>query len=123
MPLTVLLNVFVCSPIPTHYNILAIARVKDPHSIKCIDENALGLSTRALHIITDWFLLPVPITIIWRLQMPLTRKIRLILIFCVGFISSVASIMRNVLIERLGGDLTCKSSILIHCTVKVLTVT
>lgn len=121
MPACVLLNIFACSPIPTYYNLIAIAKVGDPHTIKCIDENALGLATRSLHIITDWFLLPVPIIIIWRLQMPLSRKIRLIAVFCVGFISSVASIMRNVLTERIGDDFTCKSLCLKHLALKRLT--
>ena len=74
-----------------------------PAAIGCV----LYLS---INIITDWFLLPVPLIIIWRLQIPLSWKIRLILVFCMSFISSIASIIRNILLGRIGGDVTCKSA-------------
>ena len=123
LPVTVLLNVFACIPIPAYYTLQGIANVKDPRTIRCISQDGLGYATRALHIITDWFLLPVPLIIIWRLQMPWSRKIRLMAVFCIGFISSVASIMRNVLTERLGSDITCKllvSSLRGHETYQIL---
>lgn len=104
MPICVFLNIFPCSPIATYFTLQSIAEVADPKTIKCLDQNAISLATRYLHIITDWLLLPVPLIIIWRLQMPVSRKVRLMLVFCVGLISSVASIIRNVLTERLVTD-------------------
>lgn len=86
--------------------------MRDPRTIKCLDENVISLAPRIIHIVTDWLLLPVPLIIIWRLQMPLARKLRLMLVFCVGLISSVASIMRNILSKRVTTDLTCKSPLL-----------
>lgn len=108
-PICVFLNVFTCKPFATAFTLQAIAKVQDPRTIKCLNTEAISLSTRYLHIITDWLLLPVPLIIIWRLQMPFPRKIRLMLVFCVGFVSSVASIVRNALVSRATLDITCKS--------------
>ena len=108
MPICTLANVFACSPIPAFYNLQFIGKSSDPRKIKCFDELSFGYASRTLHIFTDWLLLPVPLIIIARLQMSLSRKIRLMAIFCVGFVSSLASIMRNILIARIGGDATCE---------------
>lgn len=86
----------------------AIAEVPDPRTIKCLDASAVYTATRVLHILTDWFLLPIPLIIIWQLKMSLGRKIRLMSIFSVGFISTVASIVAFVLNSRLGPDVTCE---------------
>lgn len=116
-----LINFFICSTIQTSFTLQSWAEVSDPHSIKCLDQKAIGFATRALHIITDWFLLPVPLIIIWRLQMPLSRKIRLMVVFSIGVVSSVASIVRNVLTERIGSDITSESSQTRNCKHRSLT--
>lgn len=100
-PACVFFNIFPCSPIAAYFSLQSIAQVADPRTIKCLDQEAIGLATRYVHIITDWLLLPVPLIVIFKLQMPLGKKIRLMLVFCVGFISSLASIIRNVLTVRL----------------------
>ena len=113
MPISVFLNVFPCSLIATYFTLQSIAAVPHPRTTKCLDQNAISLATRILHIVTDWLLLAVPLIIIWRLQMPLSRKLRLMLVFTVGIVSSVATIIRNVLTQRLTNgataDSTCKS--------------
>ncbi|KAI4217985.1 MAG: hypothetical protein L6R36_009180 [Xanthoria steineri] len=110
MPICVLLNIFPCSPIATYFTLQSIARVPDPKTIRCLNQDAISLATRYSHIVTDWLLLPVPLIIIYRLQMPVGRKIRLMLVFCLGFISSAASIVRNVLVTRQTNqfDVTCE---------------
>ena len=99
LPICVLLNIFPCSPIATYFSLQAIARVPDGQTIRCLDRDAINFTTttRYVHIVTDWLLLPVPLIIIYKLQMPVGKKVRLMLVFCLGFISSVASIIRNVL--------------------------
>lgn len=108
-PICVSLNIFTCKPFATGFTLQAIAKVQDPRKIKCLNADAISLSTRYFHIVTDWLLLPVPLIIIWRLQMPLPRKIRLMLVFLVGLVSSFASIVRNVLVSETKLDYTCKS--------------
>lgn len=107
LPVCVFLDTFACSPGGVVFSLQAIAKVPDPGTIKCLNFRSISVATRTLHIVTDWLLLPVPIIILWQLQMPLSRKIRLTLIFCVGVISSIASIMRNILVDRVTPDLTC----------------
>lgn len=87
-----------------------MAQVPDRKTIRCLDQDAISLATRYSHIVTDWLLLPVPLIIIYRLQMPVGKKVRLMLVFCLGFISSVASIVRNVLVTRETSpfDVTCE---------------
>lgn len=109
MLICVFLNIFSCSPVVVFFSLKYIGKMKNPQTIKCLNGNAISLFPRIAHIVTDWLLLPVPIIIIWRLQMPLARKLRLMFVFCIGLISSIASIMRNILSERVTTDLTCKS--------------
>ena len=80
-----------------------------------LDQEAIGLATRYVHIVTDWLFLPVPLIVIFKLQMPLGKKFRLILVFCVGFISSLASIIRNILTVRLESRLNITYKSLAPC--------
>lgn len=108
LPICVLTAVFNCNLIPAYFTLQAIAKVPNPCTIRCLNQDQLGLATRSVHIIIDLLLLPVPLIITARLQMPLGRKIRLMFVFIIGFISSVASIMRNILYQRVGPDATCE---------------
>ena len=99
---------FACSPVATTYTLQAVASIANPRTIRCLDQNAISLATRTVHIVTDWLLLPVPLIIIYRLQMPLKRKLRLGFVFCLGLISSIATIVRNVLITKVTTDMTCE---------------
>ena len=100
-------SVCACRPILAGFKLQAVADVSDPRTIKCANSTQLSLATRTAHILTDWLLLPVPIIIIWRLQMPLSKKIRFMMAFCLGLVSSVATVVRNVLTTRQNADLTC----------------
>lgn len=93
------------------YSLKAVAKVADPHTIKCLNGDQIGQATRYLHIITDWLLIPVPLIIIWRTQMPLSKRLRLMSVFAVGLVSSLASITRNVLIAAPKPDFTCEYSL------------
>ncbi|KAL8703985.1 MAG: hypothetical protein Q9201_002855 [Fulgogasparrea decipioides] len=101
LPICVSLNAFTCVPVATWYSLQAIAKVNRPmKDIKCLDKDAISIATRNLHIITDWLLIPVPLIIIWRTKMKLQKKLRLMSVFAVGLVSSVASIARNILIAK-----------------------
>jgi hypothetical protein len=111
MPICIFFSIFSCSPTAVFFSLQYIGKMRDPRTIKCLNQDAISLAPRIIHIVTDWLLLPVPLIIIWQLQMPLARKLRLMIVFSVGLISSVASIMRNILSKRVTTDLTCKSPI------------
>ena len=62
-----------------------------------------------LHVMFDLFLLPVPLIVIWRLQMALSQRIRLVFLFSIGLLSMVGAIMRAARIKANKGDTFCKS--------------
>lgn len=106
----VFLNTLTCIPLTAQYSLQAIAKISKPRAtIKCLNINAVSLATRNLHIISDLLLIPVPLIIIWRTQMKIWKKLRIMSVFGIGLISSAASIVRNVLTSRQILDLTCKS--------------
>lgn len=108
MPVCVFLTTFSCSPTAAVLSPKYTGTMSTSNNSICLNEGAVGLFTRIFHVVTDCFLLPIPLVIIRRLHMPLVRKMRLMFVFCIGLISSVASIVRIILSERVTADLTCK---------------
>ena len=108
MAFSVLVNIFVCVPVPTHYSLRAFAST-DPSSIKCLDQSAVQLALRDLHIATDIALLFVPLIVLYKMKMPLRQKLRLGILFCFGLMTCVSSIMRNFVSQSSPSDFTCKN--------------
>lgn len=106
MPTLTLIDILQCRPVRASYSLPYLASMEDPRQVKCISRRAFSLTARSLHILTDCALLCVPIFIIVQLQMPLSRKCRLSAIFAVGGMSTIASIVRNVLIDNPMEDAT-----------------
>lgn len=109
MPICVFITTFSCSPIVAMSSPQYTGTIGTPRTTVCLDEDAVGHFTRIAHVVTDWLLLPVPLIVVRRLRMPLARKVRLMFVFCIGLMSSVASIVRIILSQRVTTDLTCKS--------------
>jgi len=103
---TVFVNIFQCSPVTPFFSIIALGKMEDPADLICINVNAVSLSFRALHICTDWMLLSVPIIIIYRLNVSMTIKLRLALVFGIGAMSSIATIVRETIIFNDNPDVT-----------------
>lgn len=53
---------------------------------KCGDRSTFWLTTGLLNIITDLFVLSLPIPMVWKLQVPRANKIALLIIFGLGFL-------------------------------------
>lgn len=106
MPTLTLIDVVQCRPIGASYSLRYLASMKDPRQVKCINRHAFGLTARALHILTDCALMCVPIFVVVQLQIPWSRKCRLGAVFAVGGMSTIASIVRNVLITHPMEDAT-----------------
>ena len=62
-----------------------------------------------LHVVFDLFLLPVPLIVIWRLQMAISQRIRLVFLFSIGLLSMIGAVMRAANIKADKGDSFCKS--------------
>ena len=101
--------IFTCLPVPAHYNLIALAIAGEDHSLHCLDQNKLQLALRALHIATDLALLAIPLIVLRQLQLPLRKKVQMGLLFSVGVMTCVASIMRNVVAGQSQVDVSCKS--------------
>lgn len=106
LPLTVCLQAFQCVPVPTRYSFIDMGRITEPGQLRCIDATSVSISTRVLHIVTDVALISVPIVILLRLHMPAKKKARLIFIFALGGMSTIASILRNLTVLRYNDDIT-----------------
>lgn len=83
-----LVAIFACRPIRGFYD----------KSVKafCIDSVSFYWANATLNVVTDAIVLLLPMPVIWRLQMPLRRKIGLSLLFILGGLTFVISILRIV---------------------------
>ncbi|KAL7773651.1 hypothetical protein CFE70_003617 [Pyrenophora teres f. teres 0-1] len=84
--------IFACNPIAASWNPMLLA------TAKCSNRGAIYISTAVIGIATDIMLILIPVPTIWGLQMPTKQKIGLTLIFGVGSITMVTSIIRLVVL-------------------------
>ncbi|KAA8618426.1 hypothetical protein PtrSN002B_002980 [Pyrenophora tritici-repentis] len=84
--------VFACKPIAASWDPLLLP------TAKCTNRGAIYITTAVIGIVTDIMLILIPIPTIWGLQMPTKQKIGLTLIFGVGSITMVTSIIRLVVL-------------------------
>lgn len=71
--------VFICNPREKAWNQL----IKHGH---CFDFTALFKSTGVFNVISDFAILILPIRSVWKLQLPLKKKIGICAIFATGFL-------------------------------------
>lgn len=71
----------------------------------CINNNAFYISAGAVNVFTDFAIIAIPIPVIWRLQKITTaQKIGFIVIFCLGGLVCIISIVRLVYVGRISAD-------------------
>ena len=75
LPITIV-TIFQCRPIKAAWDL-------DP-SAQCIDVKMIWAGCSALHAATDLALIVAPMPFVWRLQVPISTKISLMGLFCVG---------------------------------------
>ncbi|KAH0368598.1 hypothetical protein KCU65_g3807, partial [Aureobasidium melanogenum] len=93
-------SLFACVPVRANWD-LAI-----PAS-RCINKKAFYIGNGAMNIATDLMILALPIPIVWRLTLELRQKIILSVVFTLGSISCVISLVRLLSIVtwiRVGDD-------------------
>ena len=101
------LNLFQCRPATTNYSLIEIGQL--PNKPTCLDESTLGISLSIAHIIFDFALLSVPIIVLIKVQMDAAKKFRLAILFSIGSVSCIGSVMRQILVSRVPIDVFCKS--------------
>ncbi|ERF74577.1 hypothetical protein EPUS_00707 [Endocarpon pusillum Z07020] len=77
---------FQCTPISFVWN-----KSQPGH---CIDFRSLSISTAIINIVTDCIIVVMPMPIIWRLQLPMSKKLGLSITIVLGGIVILASILR-----------------------------
>lgn len=99
-------NIFSCNPPALDFRLSVLGASKVPH--KCVNNNTVTLPLSVLHIVFDFALLSVPLVVLYRVQMSLSKKIRMCILFSVGAISCIGSIMRQSIQSVKHPDMTCK---------------
>ncbi|KAF7554013.1 hypothetical protein G7Z17_g3208 [Cylindrodendrum hubeiense] len=90
--------IFKCNPISASWDLGKMA------TAKCLDIHVLWWSTFVFNMSTDLFLFIQPIPAMWKLQLPLTKRIGLICMLSLGLLVCITSIIRIVFVTRIGTD-------------------
>ncbi|CAN9436629.1 unnamed protein product [Alternaria alternata] len=83
---------FACKPIAASWDPLLRP------TAACVNQGAIYIATAVIGIVTDVMLISIPVPTIWGLQMPTKQKIGLTLMFGVGSITMVTSIIRLIVL-------------------------
>ena len=75
-----LIEVIDCTPRPEESWIVA------QESKRCEQDKTLGYVMAAFNVLSDFYLLAIPLPIIWKLQLALRRKIGISIVFMTGFL-------------------------------------
>ncbi|MCJ1259014.1 hypothetical protein MMC24_006848, partial [Lignoscripta atroalba] len=61
----------------------------------CINDNhGIQVYSGSLNVLSDFSILVLPLPLIWRLQMPFLRKLRVTAVFSVGLFACITSVVR-----------------------------
>ena len=74
-------TVFLCDPVAKAYNPFV--------SGKCITATATPYASGVFNIISDLYILILPMPLVWTLQMSKTRKIRIMAVFSIGLLYGI----------------------------------
>ncbi|KAL4793036.1 hypothetical protein BDV19DRAFT_367248 [Aspergillus venezuelensis] len=83
----VLESFLLCHPVEFNYNPFLPGG-------KCGNRNAAFVVAGVLNMITDFMVMLLPVPYIWKLQLPLGRKIGLVVTFCLGLFVTAISMVR-----------------------------
>lgn len=86
-------TIFVCNP--TTAGLSLEGRGRATH-VKCLDATKLQLAFSIMHVILDFSLLAVPVTVLVKSQLAWTTKLRLCFLFTLGLLSCISAVMRVV---------------------------
>ena len=98
-------NSFICSPVAGNFDFVAAGKSKTP--MKCGDLNRSGTIRVYAHVVLDFCLLCTPIIILWKVRMPLQKKLRVWAMFGLGSVSCLAAVMSLITAKALKDDDSC----------------
>lgn len=68
----------------------------------CLNEENLIIAASIISIVNDFFVVSLPIPILWKLQMPVRQRILVTTLFAMGFLICAVGIVKAVYIYRIG---------------------
>lgn len=93
-----LVVVFQCSPVHMYWDHHKTDEVVDGRVVNdrysCIDQAPFSLGTAAIAVLTDIAILLVPIAMMWNLNMPVRRKVAVVLVLSLGWVVAVVGVIR-----------------------------
>ncbi|KAL8710589.1 MAG: hypothetical protein Q9220_004813 [cf. Caloplaca sp. 1 TL-2023] len=95
----ILVSVFSCKPVNAYWD-------KSILDAKCIDSRQFFLGNSIANILTDVFILALPVRMVWHLQVLRSQKVLLTLIFGLGGFVVIVSSARVAFIIEVGPDIT-----------------
>jgi len=102
---SIFLDIFSCNPPILDMRLSRLGESQKPRH--CLSTNAVVIPLSVIHVVFDFALLSIPIIILCKMQMSLSKKIRISFLFAVGAISCLGAVMRLVYFNRKHIDLTC----------------
>ncbi|KAF3929025.1 hypothetical protein ABW20_dc0101647 [Dactylellina cionopaga] len=103
--LTFFLTIFQCRPIEAAFDF----RIAMTRPTKCIVIKDFFYVSGSVNMLTDLLLVILPMPLAWKLGLDLRKRIFIILLFSLGILVWVASIVRITRLNELGGvDITCE---------------
>lgn len=91
--IALLVSLFECSPATSQYSLIKLGKLDKP--AKCVDFNTIGITLSSFHVVFDFALLSVPLIVLYKINMNMSKKIRLAFLFSVGSISCIGSALRQ----------------------------
>lgn len=100
---------FQCSPAPAMWDKIYSGKLAQP--AKCWSTLMVANTLSVIHVVMDFVLLLTPIVVLWKVRLNKKTKIRLFIVFSMGSLSCVASVLRELAQKSISKDITCRSSL------------
>ncbi|KAL8756519.1 MAG: hypothetical protein Q9199_002883 [Rusavskia elegans] len=88
------ITIFACSPREKFWN-----RLKEGH---CLNNNLGVFITSLFNIVSDIIILVLPAKTVWSLQIPRSKRIRIVALFATGLLACIANAMIILYVARMG---------------------
>lgn len=99
-------NIFLCNPVWGGWDAIRLGR--EGVVAKCFPVGKMGTILSTIHVIMDFGLLAVPLIVLWKVKMGWRTRGRLYVVFAVGGVSMIGSILRQIEQTKLSTDVLCK---------------
>ncbi|KAI4819800.1 hypothetical protein E4T44_10407 [Aureobasidium sp. EXF-8845] len=110
---------FQCSPAPAMWDKIYSGKLAQP--AKCWSTLVVANTLSVIHVVMDFVLLLTPIIVLWNVRLNKKTKIRLFIVFSMGSLSCVASVLRELAQKSISKDITYGYTSLLAWTVVDLT--